>query len=102
MLNLVDNAIHVTSEGDRIEITAVTLGDELALGVRDTGPGIAADDIPTLFARTGRTLRSRPGGTGLGLPIVAAIAEAHGGTVTASSELGVGTCIEIVLPGVER
>jgi two-component system OmpR family sensor kinase len=101
LLNLVDNAIHVTGVGDPIEITAEIRNDHLALGVRDTGPGIAADDLPTLFARSGRTLPSRPGGTGLGLPIVEAIARAHGGTVAVSSEPAVGTYIEIVVPGVE-
>src|SRR5690606_9970368 len=81
VLALVDNALHVTTEDDTIEIGSTVRADDLVLWVRDTGPGIAEDDLPTLFDREGRTVERRPGGTGLGLPIVAAIARAHHGSV---------------------
>ncbi len=102
LLNLVDNAIHVTDDGDLIEIGAERRGHEVVLWVRDDGPGIAADDLATLFDREGRTVRRRPGGTGLGLPIVAAIARAHGGRPAVVSEPGAGTRFELLLPEAER
>lgn len=98
VLALVDNALHVTTEVDTIEIGGTVRAEELVLWVRDTGPGIAEDDLPTLFDREGRTVERRPGGTGLGLPIVAAIARAHHGTASATSTLGEGTRIELTLP----
>jgi signal transduction histidine kinase len=98
VLALVDNALHVTTEADTVEIGGTVRADDLVLWVRDTGPGIAEDDLPTLFDREGRTVERRPGGTGLGLPIVAAIARAHHGSVSATSTLGEGARIEITLP----
>lgn len=98
VLGLVDNALHVTTDQDTIEIGGTVRGNDVVLWVRDTGPGIAADDLPTLFDREGRTVGRRPGGTGLGLPIVAAIARAHHGSVAATSRPGGGTRIEITLP----
>lgn len=98
VLGLVDNALHVTTDDDTIEIGGTVRGDDVVLWVRDTGPGIADDDLPTLFDREGRTVGRRPGGTGLGLPIVASIARAHHGSVAATSTLGAGTRIEITLP----
>lgn len=98
LLNLVDNAIHVTGVDAAITVGA-QLGDgHVELWVEDVGPGIAPDDLPTLFDREGRTVPRRPGGTGLGLPLVAAIARAHGGTVGAASTLGVGTRFTLTLP----
>jgi len=98
VLNLLGNAVHVTLPDDTIRLGAAIRGRDVVLWVVDTGPGIAPDDLGTLFDREGRTVRRRPGGTGLGLPIVAAIARAHGGTVTVASELGAGTRFELVLP----
>lgn len=101
VLNLADNAIHVTDEGAELAIVAEVRDGHLALGVRDDGPGIAVEDQPSLFDRSNRTVPRRPGGTGLGLPIVAAIARAHRGTVEVRSAVGAGTSIAIVVPGVE-
>jgi signal transduction histidine kinase len=98
LLNLVDNAVHVTQAGDAITVGATQHDDHVELWVEDSGTGIAAVDLPTLFDREGRTVRRRPGGTGLGLPIVAAIARAHGGTVAATSTVGVGTRFVLTLP----
>jgi len=98
LLNLVDNAVHVTQEGDAITVGAAQHDGEVELWVEDSGPGIAAEDLPTLFDREGRTVRRRPGGTGLGLPIVAAIARAHGGAVAATSTIGVGTRFVLTFP----
>jgi len=69
--------------------------------VSDTGPGLAAADAERVFERFYRTDSSRSresGGVGLGLAIVDAVAAAHDGTVSASSEPGRGTTFRIVLP----
>jgi signal transduction histidine kinase len=97
-LNLVDNAVRATGDGDAIELGARRAGDALELWVADTGTGIDPDDLPTLFERTDRRVRRRISGTGLGLPIVAAIARAHGGDVRADSTPGVGTTVTITIP----
>jgi signal transduction histidine kinase len=72
-----------------------------AVGVRDTGAGIAAEHLPRIFERFYRAdpARSRAGGgTGLGLAIVRHLAEAHGGRVRAESTVGRGTTVAVFLP----
>jgi hypothetical protein len=86
-------------DGDPITIAGTARDGALVLSVRDQGPGIAPEDLATLFDRTGRAVRRRVSGTGLGLPIVAAVARAHGGTASVTSELGVGTTVAITVPG---
>ena len=69
--------------------------------VEDAGPGLDADDAERVFERFYRTDASRSrtsGGVGLGLSIVAAVARAHGGAVTATSEPGQGATFRITLP----
>jgi two-component system, OmpR family, phosphate regulon sensor histidine kinase PhoR len=71
----------------------------VALTVTDTGEGIAPEDLPRVWERFFKTDRSRTGGgTGLGLAIVKHIAQAHGGSVAATSELGNGSTFEILIP----
>lgn len=99
---LIENAVKATKEGDAISLGARARGDDLVLEVADGGAGIDPDRLPSLFERFSRTDEPRTrqdGGTGLGLPIVRAIAEAHGGRVEAESSPGHGTAIRIVLPG---
>ena len=101
VLALVTNAVQHTHEGDRITIGADAVGDHVRLWVADTGPGIDAADHQRIFERFSRGNRatlSRPEGTGLGLPIVAAIARAHGGHVELDSRLGAGATFRIVIP----
>ncbi len=104
LLNLVDNAIDATGPGDVIEIGAevgATGGTAaLELWVRDEGRGLDAAEAAGLFQRgeVAPRQRGRTGGTGLGLPIVAGIAAAHGGTVAADGHLGQGTCVRMRLP----
>jgi two-component system sensor histidine kinase BaeS len=76
-------------------------GDYLVIEVADTGHGIAEHDLPYVFDRFWRADKSRnrsTGGSGLGLAIVRKLAEAHGGTVTATSRLGHGSTFTLRLP----
>lgn len=98
--NLVENAIRHTNEG-RVTVFAEREPGGLAIGVRDTGEGIAEKHLPRIFERFYRADpgRSREqGGTGLGLAIVRHMAEAHGGRVRAESTPGKGTTITAVFP----
>jgi len=96
---LLENAVKFTSPGDTIAMTAGSEGDELVLIVRDTGTGIPAADLATIFDtfRTGASAGERAG-SGLGLAIVKAVTEARGGTVSAESPLGRGTSFTLRFP----
>ncbi|MGE0498794.1 MAG: ATP-binding protein [Ramlibacter sp.] len=101
--NLVDNALKFCGAGAHITLQAVAQGSQVAVQVRDTGPGIAANDLPHLFDRFYQSRQSvapatGEGGKGLGLAIVKRIAELHGGLVRVTSPPGQGTLVEIVLP----
>ena len=98
MLNLADNAVDATEDGGVIEVGGRLEGAEIVLWVRDDGDGVAPEVADSLFDRTPRPGPRRPGSTGLGLPIVAAIAEAHGGRVDVASEPGRGSTFTLVLP----
>lgn len=98
--NLVDNALRYTNAGT-VTVYSRRTPTGVALGVRDTGPGIAAEHLPRLFERFYRvdTARSRAeGGTGLGLAIVKHLAEAHGGRVGVESTVGRGTIVWAEFP----
>ena len=99
--NLLANARAHTPHGTSIAVALATAGDDRTIEVSDNGPGIAADDLPHLFERFYRVDASRArrsGGSGLGLSIVQAIAEAHGGSVRVESSQGKGAAFTIVLP----
>jgi signal transduction histidine kinase len=104
LLNLVTNAIKYTPRGGRVEMSATLRpDDEIAIVVRDSGIGIAANDLAHIFDRFWRAdrVRSRAserGGFGLGLSISQWIVQAHGGTITAQSRLGRGSVFTVVLP----
>ncbi|GAA4041696.1 hypothetical protein GCM10022409_29640 [Hymenobacter glaciei] len=93
--NLLSNAIKYNREGGRIRVTGhATPNGGYTLRVEDTGPGIAAENLPFLFDRFRRfqgTAPNLPEGYGLGLPIAQTIATFHGATLRAESELGQGT-----------
>jgi two-component system OmpR family sensor kinase len=102
--NLARNAIeHTTDQTGLVRLEVRRLGPgELEFAVVDDGPGIAAEERERVFERFHRTdtARSRAnGGAGLGLAIVRAVAEAHGGQVHAAAANGRGARIELVLPG---
>ncbi|MFF3990890.1 ATP-binding protein [Streptomyces sp. NPDC001601] len=99
--NLVSNAIRHTPADGTVTLSARRAGDDVVLTVTDTGPGIAADDLPHVFERFWRAEKSRSrrtGGSGLGLPIVRHLLAAHDGTAEARSEPGKGAEFTLRLP----
>ncbi len=103
LVNLLSNAVKFTPEGGTVELSAS--GDEEAgevrLEVRDTGPGIAPEDIPKLFqpfTQLDTRLAREHAGTGLGLALVRSLAELHGGRAGVESEPGRGSLFQVVLP----
>ena len=101
MLNVLDNAIKYTPNGGLVNAGWGTNGQRVELRVRDTGPGIAAEDIPYVFDRFYRADKARSraaGGVGLGLAISRWIAEAHGGSIHVVSTLGEGSTFTVSLP----
>ena len=99
LMQLAENAAEHTVEGDEIALGSAVSGAEARFWVRDTGAGIAAANHARVFERFERRgPRSRDGGCGLGLSIVQAIAEAHGGRVELRSDLGEGALFTIVVP----
>ena len=102
--NLLTNAFKFTPRGGRVEISGMGEGDELVLTVRDTGSGIAPDFLSHIFdpfAQAETTLARGSGGLGIGLTLVKAIVELHGGSVEARSDgLSRGSEIVVRLPTV--
>ncbi|MGH2542444.1 MAG: sensor histidine kinase [Ardenticatenaceae bacterium] len=102
LLNLVDNAIKYTQEGEVLLSLWKDAGKgEVRISVQDTGLGIPADAIPMLFRRFYRADKARSrklGGTGLGLAIVQWIVNAHGGAITVASQEGKGSTFTVTLP----
>jgi signal transduction histidine kinase len=99
LANLLDNAVKYTPEGGRVRIRARAHDGRAVLTVEDTGPGIPPDELPRVWERLYRGDRSRSTrGLGLGLSLVKAIVEAHGGSVDVSSVPGTGSRFEIRLP----
>lgn len=100
LLNLLSNAVRFTAEG-RIRVAIRRDEEQILASVGDTGPGIAAEDIPKLFEpfrQLDGSLRRRYGGTGLGLHISRSFVVLHGGDISVSSQLGQGTTIHFSLP----
>ncbi|GLZ01109.1 HAMP domain-containing sensor histidine kinase [Actinoplanes sp. NBRC 103695] len=99
--NLLSNAVRHSPPGATVTVRSRLDGGYLVIEVADTGQGIAEDDLPYIFDRFWRADKSRnrsTGGSGLGLAIVRKLAEAHGGTVTATSRLGHGSTFTLRLP----
>ena len=101
LTNLLSNAIRYNRDGGEVKLGVAAENGHAVITVTDTGIGIAAEELPHIFERFYRAdkSRSRPdGGSGLGLSICKTIVDAHGGTITARSELDQGTTIEVRLP----
>lgn len=101
VINLLSNAIKYTDQGGIIKVVLNKKNNNAELIVSDTGIGIGAEDLPNIFEYLYRTDKSRnrnTGGSGIGLSVVKAIVDAHGGTIEVSSELGKGSEFIIKLP----
>jgi two-component system cell cycle sensor histidine kinase PleC len=103
LLNLLSNAVKFTPDGGRVSLVLrPSGGGVIEFIVRDSGVGIAADDLPRLmkpFEQAAHGYSQRNGGTGLGLPLVDALVRLHKGTLHIDSTVGVGTTITVRLPG---
>jgi PAS domain S-box-containing protein len=101
LVNLVANALDYTPEGGQITVTTGQAEDMCMCAVRDTGMGIAPEDLPHVFERFFRSDRIRKSareGTGLGLAIAHEIVKAHGGRIAVESELDRGSVFTVWLP----
>jgi two-component system phosphate regulon sensor histidine kinase PhoR len=103
LINLIHNAIKFTPAGGDIVVRAHENQGALVIAVRDSGVGIAPDELPRLFERFYKTDKARGStGTGLGLAIAKHIVQAHGGTIWAQSEPGTGTTVSFTVPIASR
>ncbi len=102
LLNLLSNAVKFTDAGGRVDLFARSLGTSgVEVSVRDTGIGIAAQDLPRLFTEfqqldTGTARRFE--GTGLGLALTKKLVELHGGSIAVKSQLGQGSEFTVIFP----
>jgi signal transduction histidine kinase len=97
--NLIDNALKYTPEGGKVFVGCQPATEAVRVRIRDTGIGISANEQPRIWERLYRGDHSRSErGLGLGLSLVKAVIEAHGGHVTVTSEVGAGTEFTVVLP----
>jgi signal transduction histidine kinase len=94
--NLVANALRHTPSGGTVTVGASATPESVLLTVRDTGPGIEPELLGHIFERFVKGAGSR--GSGLGLAIARGLVEAHGGSISVHSVIGVGTTFEVVLP----
>lgn len=99
--NLLENALQYTPGGGSVIISMVRLRRSVVVKVEDTGIGIAPERLPFIFQRFWRADKARSrraGGMGLGLAIAQVIAQHHGGKITVSSQVGLGSCFRVHLP----
>jgi two-component system OmpR family sensor kinase len=97
--NLLDNAYKFTQPGDTVEVRAFEDGALVVLEIADTGPGIPEAEVPHVWEELYRGQGARGvRGSGLGLALVRAVAERHGGRVTLRSRVGQGTVVTLRLP----
>ena len=96
--NLLSNALKYTSEGGSITIKAKSTDETVEICIKDTGKGIAKEDLKHIFDRFYQVRNSNKDGTGIGLAIVKAFTELQGGTAKVESEVGKGSEFTITLP----
>ncbi len=105
-MQLAHNAVQHTTSGDVIALGSAIEDDDVTFWIRDTGPGVRPEDGEPIFQRFSRGstggVRGHRTGAGLGLAIVSAIAEAHGGHVELLSVPGEGATFTLRLPGAAR
>lgn len=97
-VNLVENAVKYSDPGTPVSIGVERGSDHVKVHVVDRGHGIAKEDLPYVFERFRQSSKPSAGGVGLGLYIVRTLVQAHGGRVTANSEVGTGTVFTVTLP----
>jgi cell cycle sensor histidine kinase DivJ len=105
LINLLSNAVKYTPPQGRVSVTAEAVAGDLTIAISDTGTGIGEADLARLgqpFVQVENEYTRSKEGTGLGLALVRAMTQLHGGTMTIASALGEGTCVRIVLPGAVR
>jgi signal transduction histidine kinase len=101
LINVLSNAVKFTPARGRVTVTAFRQEGQIAITVRDTGIGIAKEDMHRAFEHFGQidsALSRKYDGAGLGLPIAKKLIEAHGGRIELSSEPKAGTVVTILLP----
>jgi two-component system phosphate regulon sensor histidine kinase PhoR len=100
--NLLDNALKFTEAGGRVTLTSRAIGGELQIHVMDTGQGISPEEQKRIFERFYQVDKARPGGEvrgyGLGLSISQQIVNAHGGTLSVTSQPGEGSHFVVKIP----
>ena len=99
--NLLGNAVKFTPKGGLVRVAAKPADGKLAISVKDSGPGIPAESLTSIFEKFNQGSRQAPHarqGTGLGLAIANSIITSHGGKIWAESELGQGSTFIFVLP----
>ena len=99
--NLLSNAIKYSPSGGRVEIRAIARGNGVAIEVTDQGIGIPEGELAAIFEpfRRGREVSGTIHGVGIGLSVVRRLVEAHGGTISVSSTVGVGSTFVLWMPG---
>jgi signal transduction histidine kinase len=103
VFNLLSNAVKFTPAGGRVDVSARLADGEVEIAVADTGPGIAAGDLESIFEEFEQTSEGRQAeGTGLGLPLSRKLAELHGGRLWAESTPGKGSIFRLILPTAEE
>jgi signal transduction histidine kinase len=96
LINLVANAIEATPNGGSVRVRVRGVGGDVALEVKDSGRGIAPEDLERLGTSFFTT---RPNGTGLGVVLAQGVITQHGGSLAYASTVGHGTTATIMLPG---
>ena len=96
--NILSNALKYTDAGGKVDVAVGATGRGAFFSVRDSGPGIPAEELPKIFRkfyRATHAVRGQKKGTGIGLAFVKAVVEGQGGTVRATSTVGVGSLFTV-------
>jgi signal transduction histidine kinase len=99
LVNLLSNAVKFTPDGGRVDVSVRREDDQVLFAVKDTGPGIAPEDIVRIFGEFEQTNSARgKEGTGLGLALAKRLVELHGGQIWVDSQVGNGSTFSFSLP----